>query len=83
VRDVVEGLAHGADESGVAFEHGIEEADHFIEFIVGLSDGNAGVEVARLDDIPGGGDEVADGAMARWAKTVPARGPPGAWRRRR
>ena len=61
VGDVVERLAHGADEGLVLVEQGVEQAHQFVEFVVGLADGHAGIELAGADDGAGGGDDLAHG----------------------
>ena len=61
VGDVVERLAHGADQGLVLIEQRVEEAHQFVEFVVGPADGHAGIELAGADDGAGGGDDLADG----------------------
>src|SRR5581483_9623659 len=59
--DVVHGFAHGANEGLVFVQHGVEEEGEFVEFVAVGPGGNAGVEVAGLDDVARGGDDLADG----------------------
>lgn len=62
VGGVVEGFAHGADESLIAVEDGVEVGDEFGEFTGGGWGGNPGIETAGEDDGAGGLDDLADGA---------------------
>ena len=50
VGDVVERIAHGADERLVALEHPVEERDQLVDFILGARIGHARAHVAGLDD---------------------------------
>ena len=62
VRDVVERIAHGADERLVALEHAVEERDEFVDFVLGARIGHAGAHVAGLDDGADRADDFADRA---------------------
>jgi hypothetical protein len=46
VGDVVERLAHGADEGLVLVEQGVEQAHQLIKLVVGLPDRDAGIKLA-------------------------------------
>ena len=65
VRDVVEGIAHGADERLVALEHPVEEGDEFVDFVLGARIGHAGVQVAGLDDGADRADDCRGSGRAR------------------
>ena len=62
VRDVVERIAHRADERFVALEHAVEEGDELVDFVLGAGIGHAGAQVAGLDDGTDRADDFADGA---------------------
>ena len=61
VGDVVERLAHGADQGLVLIEQRVEQAHQLVELVVGLADRDAGIELAGADDGAGGGDDLANG----------------------
>ena len=76
VRDVVERLAHGADQRLVLVEQGVEQPDQFVEFVVGVADRHAGVQLAGADDGAGGGHDLAHRAAWRGGRRRrPARKP--------
>ena len=60
VGDIVQGLAHADDERLIFVEHAVEELGEVVEFIIGMADGNAGVELTGINDGTGSGDDFAD-----------------------
>ena len=60
VRDVVQRLAHPADERLVLFEHPIEQVDQFIKFIARFARRNPCVHLARFKDRADRLDQLAD-----------------------
>ena len=57
--DVVEGFAHGDDQRLVLVEHAVQQLGEVIQFVVGAANGDAGVELAGVNDRAGGGNDFA------------------------
>ena len=61
VGDIIQGLAHGAEQRLIFVEEPVEHADQFVEFIVGGAERDAGIELAGADNRARGRDDLAHG----------------------
>ncbi len=68
VGHVVHGFAHGADEGLVFVKQSVEQPHQFVQFVARGAGGDAGVEIARAQDVPGGGDDLPDGQQGAMGK---------------